>query len=146
LIIQPEGGTVGYFRNCAEVERYVGGILEIAAARPDIAGRLETSATSLRIVCSDPVCELNVSLSPPMTVDFGPSEIVPVVTLLLPADAMDGYFRGRYSILEGLARGDIRARGPISRILKILPFTDPLIPLYRELVAAKDAESLTATN
>jgi hypothetical protein len=135
---------VGYFRDSAEVERYVGGILELAAGQPDIASGLEASATSLRILCSDPVCEMNLSLAPPMTIAFGPSDIVPVVTLLLPADALDGYFRGRYSILEGLARGDIRAKGPVSRILKILPFTDPLVPLYRELVAAKDAESPTA--
>ena len=135
------GGTVGFFRDSAEVDRYIGGIFEVAAGHPDVARGLEASDISLRLLCSEPECELNLSLTAPMKITFGPTDMAPDVTLLLPADALDGFFRGEYSLLEGLARGEVRARGPISRILKILPLTDPLVPLYHELIADKDAES-----
>lgn len=130
---------MGFFKDPAEVDRYIGGILRLAASNDEVGSKLEASSTTLRLMCYDPDCELTASLDSPIRIDFGPSEVVPDVTLLLGADVLDGFWRGQYSILDGLARGEIRAKGPISRILKLLPVMDPLFPRYRALVAAKDA-------
>jgi hypothetical protein len=130
---------VGFFRNSAEVDRYIGGIFRIATRDQVVAQQLEDASTTLRILCTDPDSELTVSLSRPLTIAFGPSPLVADVTLELKADVLHGYFRGEYSILDGLAGGEIRAKGPISRILKVLPFMESLFPEYRELTAGKDA-------
>ncbi|MCU1449737.1 MAG: hypothetical protein JWP02_1907, partial [Acidimicrobiales bacterium] len=47
--------------------------------------------------------------------------------------------RGKYNLAVGLAKGEVKAKGPVSKILKLVPLTKPLFPLYRELVAEKDA-------
>ena len=40
-----------------------------------------------------------------------------------------------------LARGQIKARGPVAKILKLVPLTKPLFPVYRDLIAQKDGEA-----
>ncbi len=52
---------------------------------------------------------------------------------------LDGVFRGRISLLDALAGGTATARGRISKVLKTLPVLELLFPVYRELVAPKDA-------
>lgn len=50
----------------------------------------------------------------------------------------DRFWRGNYNLAVGLAKGEVKAKGPVSRILKLVPLAKPLFPLYRELIAEKD--------
>jgi hypothetical protein len=130
---------MGYFRDPAEVDRYIGGILRLAASSPDIAVHLEAASATLRILCIEPDCELTVFLAEPIAIVFGPSRLPADVSFELTGDALDRYWRGDYSLLDGLATGEVRAMGPVSKILKVLPHVEELFPQYRELVASKDA-------
>ncbi len=60
------------------------------------------------------------------------------VKLFMPADIGDKFWRGEYNLGVGLAKGQVKAKGPVNKILKLVPLTKPLFPLYRELVAEKD--------
>ena len=62
----------------------------------------------------------------------------PDVTLLMKADIADRFWRGKYNLAVGLARGEVKAKGPVNKILKLVPLTKPLFPMYRDLVAEKD--------
>jgi hypothetical protein len=61
------------------------------------------------------------------------------VKLYMPADIGDKFWRGEYNLGVGLAKGQVKAKGPVNKILKLVPLTKPLFPLYRDLVAEKDA-------
>jgi hypothetical protein len=56
----------------------------------------------------------------------------------MPADIADKYWRGEYNLAVGLAKGQVKAKGPVNKILKLVPLTKPLFPMYRELVSEKD--------
>ena len=61
------------------------------------------------------------------------------VKLYMPADIGDKFWRGEYNLGVGLAKGQVKAKGPVNKILKLVPLTKPLFPIYREIVAEKDA-------
>ena len=57
----------------------------------------------------------------------------------MPADIADKYWRGEDNVAVGLAKGQVKAKGPVTTILKMVPLTKPLFPVYKQLVAEKDA-------
>jgi hypothetical protein len=65
---------------------------------------------------------------------------VPDVKLFLSGDIADKYWRGDYNLAVGLAKGQVKAKGPVSKILKLIPISKPLFPIYKNLVAEKDAQ------
>ena len=56
----------------------------------------------------------------------------------MKADTGDKFWRGEYNLAVGLAKGEVKAKGPVNKILKLVPLTKPLFPMYREIVAEKD--------
>jgi putative sterol carrier protein len=75
-----------------------------------------------------------------MTVEFESTDTDADVTLNMKADTADRFWRGKYNLAVGLAKGEVKAKGPVNKILKLVPLTKPLFPMYRELVAEKDEE------
>jgi hypothetical protein len=43
----------------------------------------------------------------------------------------------------GLAKGQVKAKGPVNKILKLVPLTKPLFPMYKELVSEKDGVAVS---
>lgn len=134
-----------YFDDAAEVDRLVGGVLRLGAQHAEVAAGLGAARAQLRIVCRDPDCELTISLTEPMVVTFGACDVMPDVTLALSGDLLDLYWRGSYSMLDGLACGEVTATGPVSKVLKVLPHAAQLFPLYRNLVAGRDRSASAAS-
>ena len=94
----------------------------------------------LQIYYSDPESRVTIHFhEPKLTVDDGGDNPNADVKLFMPADIADKYWRGEYNLAVGLAKGQVKAKGPVNKILKLVPLTKPLFPMYRERVAEKDA-------
>jgi hypothetical protein len=128
---------MAFFVDEAEVHRYVGGILRLAGKHPVVGPRLAAAETTLRIVVSNPDCELTFAFTEPPQVLLGPCRLVPDVTFRVEGDVLDQYWRGNYDLLQGLARGEVEASGRVSRVLKVLPHVRLLFPVYQAMVGAK---------
>lgn len=135
---------MGYFESAAEVDRYIGGILRAAGQDPEVARALAAAEVTLKIQCTEPDCEITVALEDPIQVLIGPTKRKADVTLTMPSDVADRYWRGEYTLSTGLAKGEVRARGPVNKVLKLVPATKPMFPVYKAMVAEKDDE-LAAT-
>lgn len=131
---------MGYFANEAEVDKYIGQMFREAADHPEVGPKMKAADIVLKVVYEDPECELTVVFKDPMIVQSGPSEHKPDISLFMRADTADKYWRGEYNLAVGLAKGQVKAKGPVNKILKLVPLTKPLFPVYRDLVAPKDAE------
>lgn len=129
---------MSYFSSAQEVDCYIGGVLRLAAVHPVVSRVLARSDVVLGICCTEPDARIVVSLTDPVTVSWGDDLRLLDIELTCPADVLDGFFRGRVSLLEALGNGTATARGRISKVLKMLPELELFFPVYRELVAAKD--------
>ena len=131
---------MAFFADAAEVDKYIGGVFRAAADHPESGPKFKTANLVMKVVYTDPECELNIVMREPMQVVLGPIDDAPDVTLMMRADIGDKFWRGEYNLAVGMAKGEVKAKGPVNKILKLVPLTKPLFPMYREIVAEKDAQ------
>ena len=133
--------AVGYFSSPEEVDKYIGEMFRQAANHPEVGPKMKAAQITLRIIYQDPDCELNVRFHDPMEVCLGPWSYQPDITLTMKVDIADRYWRGKYNMAVGMAKGEVKSKGPVSKVLKLVPLTKPLFPVYLDLVKQKDAEA-----
>ena len=130
---------MGYFANADEVYKYVGGVFRAARDDEQVGPRMAAADVDLQIYYSDPESALTIRMhEPKLDVEDGGDDPGADIKLYMPADIADKYWRGEYNLAVGLAKGQVKAKGPVNKILKLVPLTKPLFPMYRELVAEKD--------
>jgi hypothetical protein len=85
---------------------------------------------------SDPESQITTDLRPDraIRVDLGPSDLEPEVVMTLTADMAHGFWIGKVNITTALARGDIKARGPVAKILRLVPLVEPSFPRYEQIL------------
>lgn len=131
---------MAYFNDDQELYRYLGGIFRAAENHPEIGPVLRASGITLRLEYSNPSAILTVAmLEDGITVIEGETDVVPDIRMAMSSDNADKYWRGEFNVAVGLAKGEVKAKGPVTKILKLIPVTKPLFPIYKELVADKDA-------
>ncbi len=130
---------MGYFADSAEVDKYIGGVFRAANDHEESGPKLRGGNVFLKVFYTDPDTEMNIFMKEPaIQVSTGATDEKPDVTLLMKADTGDKFWRGEYNLAVGLAKGEVKAKGPVNKILKLVPLTKPLFPMYREIVAEKD--------
>ena len=60
----------------------------------------------------------------------------------MAADTAHRFFLGHVNVTVALARGEIRARGPVAKILKLVPLVKPFFPRYEALLEAQGRTDL----
>jgi putative sterol carrier protein len=130
---------MSYYNNAEEIYKYLGGVFR-AANDTEVGPKLKAADIDLQIYYTDPDAAMTVRLRAPAieVVDGGDNPDADV-KLYMPADIGNKFWRGDYNLGVGLAKGQVKAKGPVNKILKLVPLTKPLFPLYRDLVAEKDA-------
>ncbi len=130
---------MAFFADANEVDKYIGGVFRAAGEHPETGPKLRAADLVLRTQYSDPDCEMHVIMRDPVQVIFGPIDEKPDITLVMTADIANRFWRGEYNMTVGMAKGEVKAKGPVNKILKLIPIAKPLFPMYRELTDAKGA-------
>ncbi len=133
---------MSYFADENEVYKYLGGVFREANDTPGVGETLRASGIVLRLDYSQPTSSITVVLKEPaIEVYEGDSDLTPDVRMSMSADNGNKFWRGEYNVAVGLAKGQVKAKGPVSKILKLIPAAKPVFPIYRDLVAGKDAQN-----
>lgn len=132
---------MSFFNDADEVYEYIGGVFRAAADHPQAGPGLAKANLVMQVYYTDPDATLTVKmLESGVEVVDGGDDPSADVKLYMPADIADRFWRGEYNLAVGMAKGKVKAKGPVSKILKLVPVTKPLFPLYRERIATKDAQ------
>ena len=78
----------------------------------------------------------------PAQVDLGETTLHPEVVLQLDADTAHRFWLGQLNAAVALANGDIRTRGPVAKVLGLVPLVKPGFPRYRTQLEAAGREDL----
>lgn len=122
------------FKDETEVYQYIGGIFEEALADPVIGQKFADSGVILRVKHTEPDSIFTVDM-PAKKVLYGEDARngpKPVVEMSMRADVGHQFWLGKVNISLALAKGEMRAKGPIPKILKLVPLAKGLFPKYRE--------------
>ena len=122
------------FKDEAEVYQYTGGIFEEALADPVIGQKFAESGVILKVTHTEPDAVFTVDM-PAKKVLYGDDARngpKPVVEMFMKADVGHRFWLGKVNITAAMAKGQVKAKGPIPKILKLVPLTKILFPRYRE--------------
>jgi hypothetical protein len=127
---------VGHFKDESDVYAFIGRLFQELAADPELAPKFKKADTIVQYQMRDPESQITVYMCPDeeMQVDLGPSDLDPEVVMTMDADTAHGFWLGRVNVTVALARGQIKARGPVAKILRLVPLVKPSFPRYEQML------------
>lgn len=133
-----------YFKDADEVYATLGKLFRDLAVDDELAPRFRKANTIVRYEFQDPDSAITVRLQEgqPGDVDFGDSQMEPEVTMSMAADTAHRFWLGQVNITVALARGQIKAKGPVAKILRLVPLTKPVFPRYKAELEAQGRDDL----
>ena len=136
---------MGYFKDADEVYETLGKLFVDLMADEELAARFQRANTIVRYQYSNPDSAITVRLQEdaPGDVEFGDSSIEPEVTMTMEADTAHRFWLGEVNVTVALARGEIKANGPVAKILKLVPLAKPVFPRYKAQLEAQGRADLT---
>ena len=121
------------FKDAQEVYGTLGRLFVDIASDEELAPKFRKADTIVRYDYSEPDSAITVRLQEgkPGDVDFGESDMEPEVTMTMAADTAHRFWLGQVNVTVALARGQIKAKGPVAKILKLVPLAKPVFPRYK---------------
>jgi hypothetical protein len=138
---------MAYFKDADDVYATLGRFLQEMVADPDLAPALKRADTTFQLRLRQPDSIVTVGApheDQPAHVDLGDTALQPEVVLQMDADTAHRFWLGDVNVAVALARGDVRARGPVAKILKIVPLVKPGFTRYRQQLESEGREDLLA--
>lgn len=136
---------MAYFASTDEVYKYVGGVFQQALDDPVLGPKFVDSGVVLRLSYTDPNAVLVVDMpSGKVICGDGTAELSPTVELFMTSDVAHRFWLGKVNISMALAKGEMRAKGPVSKILKLVPLAKQAFPRYQALLEADGRTDLLA--
>ena len=133
-----------YFKDADEVYATLGKLFQDLAVDDELGPKFRKANTIVRYEFQDPDSAITVRLQEdqPGDVDFGESQMEPEVTMSMAADTAHRFWLGQVNITVALARGQIKAKGPVAKILKLVPLAKPVFPHYKAELEAQGRDDL----
>ena len=122
-----------YFKDAQEVYDTIGKLFVELSEDEELSPKFRKADTIVRYDYSEPDSAITVRLQEgqPGDVDFGESDMEPEVTMTMQADTAHRFWLGQVNVTVALARGEIKAKGPVAKILKLVPLAKPVFPRYK---------------
>jgi putative sterol carrier protein len=127
---------VGHFKDEDEVYRFIGRLFQELARDDVLAPKFQKANTVVQYQYRDPESQITVSLreEDDGRVDLGETTMNPEVVMTMDADTAHRFWLGKVNVTVALARGQMKAKGPVAKILKLLPLTKPIFLRYRKML------------
>jgi putative sterol carrier protein len=135
---------LAYFNDAQEVYDTVGKLFQQIANDDELGPKFRQADTILQYDYREPESTITVRLQEgqPGDVEFGETEMEPEVVMSMEADTAHRFWLGKVNVTVALARGQIKAKGPVAKILKMVPLAKPVFPRYKAMLEADGRQDL----
>ena len=135
---------MSYFKDEQEVYENIGKLFVAISEDPELAPKLRKANTIVQYDYRHPDSLITARLKEDEDgrVDFGETDMEPEVVMTMDADMAHRFWLGQVNVTVALARGQIKAKGPVAKILKLVPLTKPVFPRYKAQLEADGREDL----
>ena len=122
---------MGLFESAEEFEEMLGGFFRQVVDVPVIGDKLLASKLIIRFSYSDPDVILLIDCSGDrVEVRAGDTDTKADVNMSMSADIAHKFWFGKVNLMAALTRKQMVAKGPIPKILKLLPAIKPSYAMY----------------
>lgn len=135
---------MAYFKDADEVYETLGKLFRELAEDAELGPKFRKANTIVQYRHREPDSTITVRLQEdqPSDVAFGDTELEPEVEMSMEADTAHRFWLGKVNVTTALARGQIKASGPVAKILKLVPLTKPVYPRYKAMLEADGRQDL----
>ena len=135
---------MSYFKDADEVYQFIGKLFEDLAEDDELAPKFRKANTIVQYQYRNPDSTITVRLQEGEEgqVDCGETTMEPEVVMSMEADTAHKFWLGKVNVTVALARGQMKAKGPVAKILKLVPLVKPVFPRYRKMLEEAGRQDL----
>ena len=135
---------MAYFKDADEVYATIGKLFQDLAVDDELSPKFQKANTIVQYQYRDPGSQITVKLieGEDGQVDFGDTAMEPEVVMSMEADTAHRFWLGKVNVTVALASGQMKAKGPVAKILKLVPLVKPVFPRYKAKLEAAGREDL----
>jgi putative sterol carrier protein len=133
-----------YFKDDTEVYEYIGKLFQDLADDDELGPKFRKADTIVQYQYRNPESQITVKMKDgeEPQVDLGETDMDPEVVMTMEADTAHKFWLGKVNVTVALARGQMKAKGPVAKILKLVPLVKPVFPRYRQMLSEAGREDL----
>ena len=133
---------MGVFKDYDELYACIGKLFDEAKHDSRIAPKIKDSHLIIQFRYDDPKGIVTINAAAPPTQQGAYFDVLwgddtglkPNVEMSMKADIAHQFWHGKINLMAALARRQIIAKGPIPKILKLLPAVEPMYQMYPRLL------------
>lgn len=134
---------MAYFESTEQLRSVLGGFFTSMASHAEISPKLLASQLVIRFNYDEPRLSITVDCSgDAIAVLIDDSTRRPEVEMTMKADIAHRFWLGKLNLLTALTRKQIVAKGPIPKVLKLLPVIKPAYALYPQYLEESGYQQL----
>ncbi|MBA2440369.1 MAG: SCP2 sterol-binding domain-containing protein [Thermoleophilaceae bacterium] len=127
---------MAYFKDADEVYQFIGKLFQDLTDDEELGPKFRRADTVVQYRYRNPESQITVKMidGEDGQVDLGETELEPEVVMTMEADTAHRFWLGKVNVTVALARGQMKASGPVAKILKLVPLVKPVFPRYRMML------------
>jgi putative sterol carrier protein len=135
---------VPVFKDEQEVYQYIGRLFQELTDDPELSPKFRRADTIVQYRYSNPESQITVKMKEGEEgqVDLGPSDLDPEIVMTMEADTAHKFWLGKVNVTMALAKGQMKAKGPVAKILKLVPLVKPVFPRYQKMLEEEKRDDL----
>lgn len=133
-----------YFRDADEVYQFIGRLFQDLTDDEELGPQFRKADTVVQYQYRNPESQITVKMreGEEGRVDLGETDLEPEVVMTMEADTAHRFWLGKVNVTVALARGQMKAKGPVAKILKLVPLTKPVFSRYRQMLGEAGRKDL----
>ena len=133
-----------YFKDEHEVYEHLGTLFVGLNADEELAPLFRKADTIVQYVYRKPDSLITIRMLDGQEgqVDLGPTRLEPEVVMTMDADTAHRFWLGKVNVTIAIARGQIKTKGPVAKVLKLMPLAKTVFPRYRAQLEAAGRSDL----
>lgn len=133
-----------YFKDADEVYAYIGRLFTELSDDEELAPKFRKANTIVQYRYRKPESQITVRMleGEERRVDCGETTMEPEVVMTMDADTAHLFWLGKVNVTVALARGQMKAKGPVAKILKLVPLVKPVFQRYRGMLEQAGRQDL----
>ena len=130
------------FKSFDELHTCFGGLYDDAKRDSRIAPKIKDSHLVIQFRYEEPHAVVTINAAAPPTQEGAYFDVLwgddtglkPDIEMSMKADVAHQFWHGKVNLMAALARRQIIAKGPIPKILKLLPAVEPMYEMYPHIL------------
>jgi putative sterol carrier protein len=125
------------FKDADHLYQCIAGMMDICSKDDSMGSKIREAELIIRFVYHDPDSQITVDARNPaedgyFTVYRGENDLEPEVVMEMSADIAHRFWLAKVNLVSALTRGEMKAKGPIPKIMKLLPAIKPAFAIYKD--------------